>query len=162
MAFNGSECRLVGDPAAFARSRGALQQIRNRQRAVETTKAEFESKGINVPDCAAFATGATPDYLQKWLSSADAKSKLEIGATIDRFRKHCDDTARSDEAAVYAPLKGALGDAWADYTQYKAQIARKREAAQPLLSAYTESDVSRPVDCGLSLRSRRVSVRLNG
>lgn len=135
--------RLVGDPAAFAQSRAALQQHRvQAEQRLAVLKDEFSAKRLPMPRCADMAGNALPDTLRQWRQSAQALDAAEIDAAIDQLRKVCATSDGTDDTLitkVYQPLGGQMAEALQHYQAESQALAQRRQQAAEAQARYAQA-----------------------
>ena len=135
--------RLVGDPAAFAQSRQALQVQRTQSgQRLAVLKEEFVAKRLPMPGCAEVADGGTPAALKQWRQGAPAVDALEIDAALEQLRKVCATSDGSDDsliATVYQPLGGEMADAVRRYQADVGALVQRQQAAAQARAHYVQA-----------------------
>lgn len=138
--------RLVGDPAAFAQSRTALQQHRvQAEQRLAVLKDEFSAKRLPMPRCAEVAGTALPATLRQWRQSAPALDAAEIDAATKQLRKVCATSDGTDDTLitqVYQPLGGHMAEALQRYQADAQALAQRRQQAAEAQARYAQAQAA--------------------
>jgi hypothetical protein len=138
--------RLVGDPAAFAQSRTALQQHRvQAEQRLAVLKDEFSAKRLPMPRCAEVAGTALPATLRQWRQSASALDAAEIDAATKQLRKVCATSDGTDDTLitqVYQPLGGQMAEALQRYQADAQALAQRRQQAAEAQARYAQAQAA--------------------
>ncbi len=137
--------RLVGDPAAFAQSRQALQRQRVvAEQALDALHIEFSAKRLPMPNCLEVASAgeAEPEALRSWLASAPALDAAEIRGALAQLRQVCQRSDGTDAtllAQVFKPLGGLIAQGLERYQADAQALASRQQATQALQSQYQQA-----------------------